>query len=392
MAFCTNCGAPVAGKFCGECGTKVETGSVEKENINFQITPPAKKSYEGLKIIGFKYHRVGMSMGKYLTAVCRDDGFDIVESSNNIPWKEIDIKAGFMGIGMMGMMSPMMGMTQMPMMGMQQLQTNTLQANTPEAATAEISFPTTEDIYSFGGVASIVRVSEEEAEQFFDSLRTLGIYNWDGFSASNPLPPGMHDGQDVFSLAILFEDGSVLDATGSNAYPEKYREIQDVIYKFFVKNQDYSKYYPKEFPEEQPQNLIIKIGSDSPNRFCASVDLHNNMKRWSISLKDNQKAFISEDIFISDAGSADEELLKPQYERFVNLLRKHDMGKLNQTMEGPVVSSDSEEMSMAISYSEERSYRVMMNANIEQYKAFIMDFIDEVKLSYEELKSTSFIK
>ena len=96
--FCTKCGAKASGRFCAKCGSEIYVMDDSTDNNNAS----EKEKYQGLKMAGFKYHRVGMSMGKYLTVIPREKGFDVVESSNNIPWPDIDWGTLF---GMTGMMN-----------------------------------------------------------------------------------------------------------------------------------------------------------------------------------------------------------------------------------------------------------------------------------------------
>ena len=116
--YCRNCGAPVDGKFCSECGTKVEDVAVTKDiESTSRVESIKDNGFEGKKIIGLKYHRSGMSMGKYLTIMPMGDGYDVIEGTKDTYWPEMgsdNLNLGMSMMGMAGMMGIMPGIAPAP--------------------------------------------------------------------------------------------------------------------------------------------------------------------------------------------------------------------------------------------------------------------------------------
>lgn len=376
-SFCSNCGAKAVGKFCTNCGSRIGETEEKKEAPSVD-----NGKYNGLKIVGFKYHRAGMSMGKYFLVVARPDGYDVVESTEEIPWPDID---GGMLIG-----GPFMGMA-MPL-------NTVVRPDNGDKKDKTVTPPTVEEINKTRGMLSLVNVSTAEGNAFFDELTEAGILSWDGFSGSGNMPMGMRDGQDSFSVRLLFEDGRTLKASGCNAYPNGYNDIVKIVNGFFANHVDYSKYYPTEFPDEIPGRMSIKIGTDSPAYdFYAEIEFSGKERKWWTTVKDKKGVLLAPETFLVDVGIVPEETPERlQCQRFIDILKRYDMGRLNNTKqaingEEGYGAPDRRELSVSITYSDYRSYRVMFNAKTAEYKDFFMDVAKEILAYHEEIKDTTIL-
>ena len=69
------------------------------------------------------------------------------------------------------------------------------------------------------------RYNRQSYEFFCEKLEQWGVRKWDGFSGSNP---DVLDGE-MFSLDIELEDGSLMSAHGSNAYPPNYGRFEEML-------------------------------------------------------------------------------------------------------------------------------------------------------------------
>lgn len=69
------------------------------------------------------------------------------------------------------------------------------------------------------------RYNRQSYELFCEKLEQWGVRKWDGFSGSNP---DVLDGE-MFSLDIELEDGSLMSAHGSNAYPPNYGRFEEML-------------------------------------------------------------------------------------------------------------------------------------------------------------------
>lgn len=368
--FCFNCGAKAIGKFCVKCGSRIAVSDAQPETEEHEI--------RARKIVGLKYHRVGMSMGKYLTVLPGDFGYDVVESSNDIPWPERNMFGGFF-TGFLQSMQQMTGAA-------------------PGGETKAAAPPSEEELREAGGMMSIVRISKEEGDAFFRELTAAGILSWDGFSGITAIPPGIYDAQDQFSLSGVYEDGRIFHASGSNAYPDGYNEMMKIIGGFFRRHVDYSRYYPTEFPDEIPGYLSVKAGTDLPGYdYYAHVDITGSERKWRISVKDKKGRYAAPDTFLVDAGVMEEASGdRLPFQRFIGLLKKYDMGKLNQAgnlakeEDSPGIA-DRMEISIYITYSGDRICRIGISAKDSEYGDFFRDFTKELLDCHEELKDTSIL-
>lgn len=345
--YCRNCGAPVEGKFCSECGTKVE----DVATVN-DIEPTSKsesvkgKRFEGKKIIGLKYHRSGMSMGKYLTIMPMGDGYDVIEGTKDTYWPEMGSDNLNLGMSMMGM-AGMMGIM-------------------PGIAPA----PSNSDL----GMESKINVSKEETEQFFEALIEAKITSWDGYSESRSLGPGVLDGDDSFDLKLMFEDKEVMKACGRNTYPDNYKTIVGLISQFFANHTDYSKYYPTTFPKEAPRSFTLSLGSNINDDIRFSIDLTNDKLIVNVIDKIGlyfEKGFSS--VKILENGNHEERISK-----FFALLEKYDYGKLNQKMETVMYNEDVKPLHVYTHWTGNRSYQINIGISLTDNKAFVDDLVEEI--------------
>ena len=70
------------------------------------------------------------------------------------------------------------------------------------------------------------RYNRQSYDMLCEKLEQLGVRKWNGFSGSNP---NVLDGE-MFSLEIELEDGSLISAHGSNAYPDNYQKFEKCLY------------------------------------------------------------------------------------------------------------------------------------------------------------------
>lgn len=69
------------------------------------------------------------------------------------------------------------------------------------------------------------KVDREKLAVLLDTFERLDIYSWDGYKKSND---EMLDGMG-FMLYATFSDGTVINASGSNCFPENFEEFESVI-------------------------------------------------------------------------------------------------------------------------------------------------------------------
>ena len=69
------------------------------------------------------------------------------------------------------------------------------------------------------------KVDREKLAVLLDTFERLDIYSWDGYKESND---EMLDGMG-FMLYATFSDGTVINASGSNCFPENFEEFESAI-------------------------------------------------------------------------------------------------------------------------------------------------------------------
>ena len=69
------------------------------------------------------------------------------------------------------------------------------------------------------------RYNRQSYDMLCEKLEQLGVRKWNGFSGSNP---NVLDGS-MFSLGIELEDGKLISAHGSNAYPPNYSSFEQML-------------------------------------------------------------------------------------------------------------------------------------------------------------------
>ena len=73
------------------------------------------------------------------------------------------------------------------------------------------------------------QISVSDVDRLAKIINQYQIYQWNGFNQEDK---GVMDG-DGFTLHIVYEDGSIIDAHGYMKYPNNYREGHNKICSFF---------------------------------------------------------------------------------------------------------------------------------------------------------------
>ena len=77
----------------------------------------------------------------------------------------------------------------------------------------------------------VLPLTDEDMASFSALVQELGLAEWDG---CHKIDRDVLDGAS-FSLSVVFEDGGVIDASGSNCFPRGYSEKVSAIRDFFEK-------------------------------------------------------------------------------------------------------------------------------------------------------------
>ena len=77
----------------------------------------------------------------------------------------------------------------------------------------------------------VLPLTDEDMASFSALVQALALTDWNGY---HKIDRDVLDGAS-FSLSVEFEDGGVIDASGSNCFPRDYREKTSAIRDFFEK-------------------------------------------------------------------------------------------------------------------------------------------------------------
>lgn len=236
-----------------------------------------------------------------------------------------------------------------------------------------------------GYMASNVITDASPAEAFSKALIDAGVLKWDGYSRSKPLPRGLLDGDNGFSLKLTLSDGSTLEARGSNIYPSNYSEIQALIYDTFEAHEDYSKYYPTSLPEEELKRIEIKIGSPYTSQYTPlySVSLIESYKQWAVVLRDPRGEYLEAETIISAYAETEDPL---PFDEYAGLLQKYDILAMNGTHDNWENQTNATFLQVFGFFEGDKMVEIHRTIDLDEYDGFIREFIGMTKTYYESVK------
>ena len=242
---------------------------------------------EDAQLIGLKFHHATMAMEPYYTIRQDGDGFVCSVTTSEVTWPEIDGE---------------------------------------DAWAFGMDDPDYDPYADFG--ASVAPASVDEMAQLQQALEDAGVLAWNGYSMSYTPGEGVYDMDDWFQLKLLYSDGSVLEAHGSNRKPDGYSQVVDVLFAFFAAHEDRSASYPGKFPDAQPTKLVIDLGSPYGNGSRWRIELNASRKQWSVSLQDPFGTVLPKGTDVGDYGYVDSADELP-FDQFMGILRAHDVESHN---------------------------------------------------------------
>lgn len=160
-----------------------------------------------------------------------------------------------------------------------------------------------------------------------------------------------------------------------------------IIIDFFEEHQDYSAYYPADFPDAEADTLMILFYD--PNHFYNTpsfqIELHSSWdNEWIIRLTDPDGEFMPAGTDISEYGNLPEGETLP-IEQFLDLLKKYDLGSWNQVTDSESGGPD-EYWEITVYYENGQMYNVFTNQRPENYDAFREEAIRAICDYYRQVK------
>ena len=309
---------------------------------------------EGVTLTGLKFNQSGSWMGPWFTLRKTEDGFEARIGYSQLFWEEMD-GADY--------------------------ETEAYWVN--GSTVREEEQRAAEGDYS--DRVSRVHCSEVEVAELLDSLLAYNVLSWDGFDESESAPPGVLDMDDRFDFRLLFSDGSTVSAEGYNCVPPGFNEVSRLLYDFFTAREDYSAYYPAEFPEAgEVRRLYIACPAYSvPGMPYFKVELTRGRKQWIFVLEDPHGDFITKGFSVSDYAFVDDEDTLP-FADFLDLLREYGFAERNgQSSSG----GDSRQyLEIRLYYENGQEYEYITNEYPANYETFQKACVN---LMYEKYRRLS---
>ena len=315
---------------------------------------------DGVKLVGLRYSASGMEMRPDYTIRQVPDGYACSISWGSIYWPEMD--------------------------GEDEMEYYEL--NEAEGYGYEPYTSMGDPLGPDGAEHSVVVVGEQEMQTLCDALVAAGVLGMDGYDEVWEAPEGMEvtDTGESFWLKLLFSDGSRVTSHGIDCYPDNYDEVVGVIFDFFEEHQDYSAYYPDEFPESALSTLIMKFYDPYHFRNVQTfqIELHPSWgDEWIVRMADPQGEFLPKGTEVSEYGYVGEGELP--MEEFGGILRKYDLGSWNQVTEHEQGGAD-EFWEVQAYFENGQSYSVSTNRRPNDYDAFREEMIRAIIAYYEKVK------
>ena len=336
-------------------GTESSAGGTDMAAGNTEKTLP-----DGVKLTGLRYSASCMSMNPDYTIRQVPDGYACSISWGSIYWPEMD--------------------------GEEEMEYYEL--NEAEGYGYEPYTSMGDPLGPDSAEHSLVVVGEQEMQELCDALVAAGVLGMDGYDEVWEAPEGVEvtDTGETFWLNLLFSDGSRVKAHGIDCYPDNYNEVVGVIFDFFEKHQDYSAYYPDEFPESPLTTLIVKFYDPYHFRDVQSfqIELHPSWgNEWIVRMTDPQGEFLPKGTEVSEYGYVGEGELP--MEDFGGILRKYGLGSWNRTTEREQGGAD-EFWEVQAYYENGQSYSVSTNRRPDGYDAFREEMVRAIIDYYEKVK------
>lgn len=230
---------------------------------------------------------------------------------------------------------------------------------------------------------SEVRVPYGEVAELLSRFMACGALSWDGYSVSKPRPAGMLDGDDSFSFSLRLRYAHDVKAEGSRSRPVGFREAEKALMEFFRTHQDYSRYYPRKFPSEDPDMLEIAVAPEfgNPRSRRLRLSLSPIWKQWAVELRDPSGEYVPKDVIVSDYRNGAGEL---PLREFLGLLRKYGF----EAMNGTRVKGGTHEARVSISiHWGSLEYAFESNGDFEGREAFIREFVAMARDYYARVKA-----
>ena len=298
-----------------------------------EIPTAPKTLAEGTYLTGLKYRMEGTAISPALSIRLTDGAYEVRTSGSELFWEEIDGE------------------------DWQKMQEN-------------------EGNY---GRTSSVTVPAEEIEQLVKILLEYDILSWDGFDERVSAPEGVLDMDDSFRFAMSFSDGTVIRASGYNAWPPNRYDITRVLSRFFHDHEDWSYYYPKEFPDSEVQLMTIAIPRySSPRGEYFRLELNPIRKQWVFSCQDPEGHFLEKGIEISTYDNTEEELPVQQY---LDLLEKYGFPALNN--ENSSDGNGEQSLEIRIHFANGQEYSLLTNDYPKGYEKFRKECIPMMYETYQ---------
>lgn len=226
--------------------------------------------------------------------------------------------------------------------------------------------------------ASLVKLSPEIIAEIEELIVTNGVLSWHGFNKSGEASMELDSGESfVFQLGL--SDGTKVEASGYNAFPDNYGTFQSGLLQLLEDQVDYSHYQAKNFSDSPPKSLLVEFDTMYSQWQYYKLELDTGRNQWVIVLLDQQGELLPKGTEISEYERIEGNLA---LEPFMEILKKHGFEPLNGHKEDIAITDES--IRIGITFENGKEYFYL--GKIEGRESFREEFIEEILKYYEELK------
>ena len=213
-------------------------------------------------------------------------------------------------------------------------------------------------------------IKEPLLEELTELAAKYNLKKWDGFDRTN------HEVMDGsgFQLSATYSDGTVIEAEGSNSFPNGYRDFKDSLHEIFNPLIDaYANLYPKKVESKELTSILVNYsGNYSFNKFIFALSLGDSGRKntFSVEIDDKTGEFYPDGKFHL-YGNVDDVSMEP----FQRIIEKYNIASWNGHDAAAPDYADCEYYQLHFDYASGEAVSASGTVYLDGYKEFRRDIL-----------------